>query len=268
MTIYDNVLPRITMYYNHITTVFPGPPLFIRFFGKYTRSGGRKKIFLLKNSMDKIILEFLSALKEHNDREWFQANKPAYDKAKQEFESFINQLIPGIRSFDPTIDMITARDCTFRIYRDVRFSGDKSPYKPNMGAYIARGGKNSSLAGYYVHVEPGMSFLAGGIYMPPADTLKRIREEIFYRTDEFKSIIQNRDFTRYFSAFDESDKLKKPPKGFSADFPDIELLKFKSYAVMHAVGDDLILSDGYVNYATACFRNLYPLNHFFNSIFS
>jgi uncharacterized protein (TIGR02453 family) len=218
--------------------------------------------------MDKIILEFLRALKDSNNREWFQANKPVYERAKQEFESFINEMIPGIRSFDPSIDMITAKDCTFRIYRDVRFSGDKSPYKPNMGAYVARGGKNSTLAGYYVHVEPGMSFLAGGIYMPPAETLKKIREEIFYRTGDFKKIINHPNFTRYFKAFDESDKLKKPPKGYSEDFPDIQLLKYKSYAVMHPVADELLLNDNYVDYACGCFQNLFPLNQFFNDILS
>lgn len=216
--------------------------------------------------MDRIILNFLTALKENNNREWFQVNKSWYETARNEFEAFINEIIPGIRSFDPMIDMITAKDCAFRIYRDVRFSSDKSPYKTNMGAYIARGGKNSTLAGYYVHVEPGMSFLAGGLYMPPSETLKRIREEIFYNIADFKLIINNPEFKEYFEAFDASQKLKKPPKGFSADFADIDLLKFKSYAVMHSVNDELLLSRDYSDYAIACFRSLHPLNRFFNEI--
>jgi uncharacterized protein (TIGR02453 family) len=114
--------------------------------------------------MNAIIFEFLKDLKTNNNREWFQANKDRYDRAKREFESFINDLIPMIRTIDPLVDMVTAKDCVFRIYRDVRFSHDKAPYKPNMGAYIARGGKKSEMAGYYVHFEPGESMLAGGFY--------------------------------------------------------------------------------------------------------
>jgi len=213
------------------------------------------------------LLDFLKDLKTNNNREWFQANKGRYETARQAFESFINELIPGIRTIDPLIDMVTAKDCTFRIYRDVRFSGDKSPYKPNMGAYIARGGKNSQMAGYYVHVEPGASFLAGGIYMPQPEILKKIREDIYYQAEEFKKIIYNEEFKKYFGEIDDPGKMKNPPKGYSKDFPDIELLKFRSYAVMHFVSDDLLLKEGYKDYALKVFRILYPLNVYFNRMF-
>ncbi len=213
------------------------------------------------------LLDFLKDLKNNNNREWFQANKGRYETARQAFESFINELIPGIRNIDPLIDMVTAKDCAFRIYRDVRFSGDKSPYKPNMGAYIARGGKNSQMAGYYVHVEPGASFLAGGIYMPQPEILKKIREDIYYQAEEFKKIIYNEEFKKYFGEIDDPGKMKNPPKGYSKDFPDIELLKFRSYAVMHFVSDDLLLKEGYKDYALKVFRILYPLNVYFNRMF-
>jgi uncharacterized protein (TIGR02453 family) len=217
--------------------------------------------------MDRHIIEFLSGLKENNTREWFQENKASYDKARGIFESFVNELIPKIREIDPMVDMITAKDCVFRIYRDVRFSHDKSPYKPNMGAFIARGGKNSTMAGYYIHVEPGTCFLAGGMYMPQPEILKRIRDEIFYQPDEFKKIISSKAFTSYYNGFMEEDKLKKPPKGYPADFPDIDLLKYKSYAVMHKVDDQLVVSDEYMKYAIKAFQALYPLNAFFNRLF-
>ena len=210
----------------------------------------------------------MSGLKENNTREWFQENKASYDRARGIFESFVNELIPKIREIDPMVDMITAKDCVFRIYRDVRFSSDKSPYKPNMGAYIARGGKNSGMAGYYVHIEPGSSFLAGGMYLPPPEILKKIREEIYYQPDLFKGIIFEKEFTRYFSGFGDEDKLKKPPKGFSIDFPDIELLKYRSYAVMHPVKDQKLTEEGYLLYAVKVFKALCPLNTFFNSLFS
>jgi uncharacterized protein (TIGR02453 family) len=217
--------------------------------------------------MDAGILRFLSDLKENNNREWFQENKAGYDKSRGIFETFVNELIPQIRAFDPQIDLVTARDCVFRIYRDVRFSHDKSPYKPNMGAFIARGGKNSPMAGYYVHIEPGGCFLAGGIYMPQPDVLKKIREEIFYQAGDFKKIMSSPSFKRYYSGFMEEDKLKKPPKGFAPDFPDIDLLKYKSYAVMHRLDDQLVASDEYLQYSLEAFRALHPLNAFFNRLF-
>jgi len=196
--------------------------------------------------MDSILFEFLKELKNNNNREWFQLNKDFYNKARQAFESFINELIPLIRTVDLQIDMITAKDCVFRIYRDVRFSTDKAPYKTNMGAYIARGGKSSMMAGYYVHFEPGASMLAGGLYMPLAETLKKIREEIFYQADDFKKIIYRKEFVSCFGEINDPGKMKNPPKGFSKDFPEIELLKFRSYAVMHPVPDELALKDDYL----------------------
>lgn len=217
--------------------------------------------------MDSKVISFLKELKENNHREWFNENKDAYRAAREAFEGFINELIPAIRSFDPLIDMITAKDCMFRIYRDVRFSKNKEPYKTNMGAYINRGGKNSTFAGYYVHVEPGQSFLAGGMYMPPPDVLKKVREEIMYNFDEFERIITDQEFRKTFGIMDDPDKLVNPPKGFPKDFRGMEYLKLKSFAVMHKVEDVAVMSDDYLSYSVEVFKKLYPLNNFFNNIF-
>ncbi len=214
--------------------------------------------------MNKLILDFLHELKENNDRDWFQAHKKDYENSRKLFEALVNDLIPSIREIDPTIDLITAKDCVFRIYRDVRFSGDKSPYKNNMGAYIARGGKKSLLAGYYVHAEPGESFLAGGIWMPPVESLKKIREEIYYNAAEFKNIIHHKNFEKYFNGFSDEYKLVNPPKGYSKDFADIDLLKYKSYAVVHMVPDELFVSAHYKEYALKVFEQLHILNEFLN----
>jgi uncharacterized protein (TIGR02453 family) len=216
--------------------------------------------------MSPILFDFLNDLKANNNREWFQANKDRYNKARIEFEAFINNLIPGIRVIDPLVDMITAKDCVFRIYRDVRFSHDKSPYKTNMGAYIARGGKSSLLAGYYVHFEPDASMLAGGLYMPPPETLRKVRDEIYYQADGFKKIIYQKKFLECFGQIEDTEKMKNPPKGFSKDFPDIELLKFRNYAVMHKVPDDEALKENYLEYSLSVFSLLYPLNDWFNRI--
>jgi uncharacterized protein (TIGR02453 family) len=216
--------------------------------------------------MDRDIFEFLKELKTNNNRDWFLTNKNRYNQVRNAFESFINELIPGIRSLDPMVDMVTARDCVFRIYRDVRFSHDKSPYKANMGAYIARGGKSSPMAGYYVHFEPGASFLAGGLYMPPAETLKKVRDEIYFQAEGFKKIIYDKNFVRCFGEIDDPEKMKNPPKGYPKDLPDINLLKFRNYAVMHHVTDDLALKEDYTEYALGVFRILYPLNAWFNHV--
>ena len=217
--------------------------------------------------MNTDLLDFLKDLKDNNNREWFQANKPRYEKARRTFETFVDDLIPRIREIDPQIDMITAKDCVFRIYRDVRFSSDKSPYKPNMGAYIARGGKNSQMAGYYVHFEPGGCFLAGGLYMPQPEILRRLREEIYFQPEEFKKIILDKEFLNCFGMIEDSGKMKNPPKGFSKDFPDIELLKYRSYAVMHNVSDEITLRNDYLEYSAKVFGLLYPLNVYFNRLF-
>jgi uncharacterized protein (TIGR02453 family) len=218
--------------------------------------------------MNRIILDFLTDLRSRNDREWFQSNKDRYNLAKKEFETFIDQLIPELRQVDPLIDMVTAKDCVFRIFRDVRFSSDKSPYKTNMGAYIARGGRKSVMAGYYVHVEPGGSFLAGGIYMPQPDVLKMIRQEIHYHFDDFDRIISAKKFRETFGQMEDEGKMKTAPRDFPKDFAGLEYLKYRSFAVMHPVGDELVLSADYVEYAREVFTVLHPLNVFFNKMFA
>jgi len=132
------------------------------------------------------IIKFLTTLKENNNRDWFNKNKKWYQRSIEEFEVYVNCLIGEIQKFDVDIRFLAAKDCIFRIYRDIRFSKDKSPYKTNFGAFIVKDGRKSGNAGYYLHIEPGSSFLGGGIYMPPAETLRVVRKEIFENTKEFK----------------------------------------------------------------------------------
>jgi uncharacterized protein (TIGR02453 family) len=127
--------------------------------------------------MKKNVLEFLAQLEANNNREWFQQNKKHYDEAKTEVEAFVNAIIPDLAKFDDTLKYVEAKDCIFRIFRDVRFSKDKSPYKTNMGAWVTQAGRKSSGPGYYIHLQPGGSFLAAGVYMPEPAQLKKIRNE-------------------------------------------------------------------------------------------
>lgn len=209
------------------------------------------------------IISFLTELNENNHKEWFDANKERYLKAKQEMEDLVQEVIEKISIFDPSIADQVAKKCVYRIYRDVRFSKNKVPYKNNMGGFIVPGGKKSGKAGYYLHLEPGNSFIAGGVYMPESANLKKIREEVLYNTEAFKSIIESDEFVKTFGQV-EGEKLKRPPKGFPADFKDIELLKFKSYTVLHRITNAQVNKAEFVDEAVEVFRVMKDFNYFLN----
>lgn len=209
-------------------------------------------------------LDFLSRLKENNNREWFQQNKKLYEQVRGGYEKFIAELIPDIAVLDPSIGFPDLKDCLFRIYRDVRFSPDKSPYKSHFGAFIGKGGRKTTGAGYYVHVEPGNSLVAGGIYMPQPDILKLIRNEIYFNSSDFKRIITEAAFVNTFGRLDDFDKLKLPPKDFPSGFPDIDLLKYRSYVVGRPLSDEEVLSPGYKKNILEIFKAMLPFHEFLN----
>lgn len=217
---------------------------------------------------DKLIFDFLKTLKKNNNREWFQQNKSQFEAARNKFETLVNLLIGEVSKIDKNITSLNSKDCTFRIYRDVRFAKDKSPYKTNFGAFIAKGGKNSGNAGYYIHIEPGSCFLGGGIYMPPANILKAVRTEILENTEDFKAIIHNKLFIEEFGNITDDNPLKSPPRGFPADFPDIDLLKYRNYTVIKYLSDKFLLSDTLIEEIINTFRLMFPLNSFINRIIS
>ena len=210
----------------------------------------------------KNVIDFLSELKVNNDRDWFQKNKKLYESIKSEMLAFLGKIIPEIALFDPEVTAVQPKDCIFRIYRDVRFSNDKSPYKTHIGAFISKTGRKGNYPGYYIHLEPDQSFLAGGLYMPPPDLLKAVRNEIYFNADVFKAIINHPDFTKYFANLDDFDKLSRPPKGFEPEWPDIDLLKYKSYVVTHNLGEMKWLSTNFMEYCLTVFEAIQPLNKF------
>lgn len=183
-------------------------------------------------------LKFLKNLSKNNSKEWFDAQKPAYQDAKADFESIVQQLIDGLSRQDAEVADLQVKDCVFRIYKDVRFSKDKTPYKTNMGAAFSPGGRKSPRPGYYFHLEPGgKSFAGGGLWMPDAPVLKKSRQEIDYNFAEFQQLISNKDFIKYFGKI-EGEALKTVPQGYQPDNPAIAYLKLKSFTVWHSFSDD------------------------------
>ncbi len=209
------------------------------------------------------IISFLKQLSENNNREWFSENKEKYEASKDAFVDLITFLHKEIAVFDDDIRMLKPRECMFRIYRDVRFSKDKSPYKTNFGAYFNKSGKKVQNAGYYFHIEPDNCFLSGGIYMPPPPLIKTIRQEIFYNYDELKKIISVKKFKEYFGDI-TGDRLKKLPPEFPKDFAGAEYLKLKDFYVLHYYNPDNYKESELIKYATGVYREMKPLNDFLN----
>jgi uncharacterized protein (TIGR02453 family) len=212
-------------------------------------------------------IKFLKDLKKNNNKPWFEKNRAAYENAKTDFASFIQAIIDTHSKKDPTIKNLLAKDCMFRINRDVRFSKDKSPYKTNFGASINKGGRKAwDTGGYYFHLEPGGSFAGGGIYMPPADQLAKLRQEIDYNYPAFTKIIKGKKFKSIFGELDRSDEylLTRVPRGYEADNPAADYLRLKSYIAMIKINDADLTSKNLMKKTMDAFDALLPLLNFIN----
>lgn len=211
------------------------------------------------------IINFLKELNENNNREWFAQNKSRYEKVKSKFEEISRLLISEISVFDNDIKNVDVKDCVFRIYRDIRFSTDKTPYKTHFGVYIASaGGRKSQRGGYYLHLDPAGSFIAVGVWCPPPNILKALRQSVCDNIDELNEIRNETGFNTYFKTFFEEDKLKNVPAGFPRDFPDAELLKLKHYMVEYKLDDKILNASDFVLQLAQIARAGYPLNKFLN----
>lgn len=209
----------------------------------------------------KKVLQFLTELAANNNREWFHANKKQYEESRDKVYFLTDVLINEIGKFDSEIAGLAPKDCVFRIFRDVRFSNDKRPYKTNFGSFICKGGRKSMNPGYYFHIEPGNSFIGGGIYMPPSAPLKLIREYISEHGEEYLDIIGEPNFKKEFPEMYD-DKLKTAPKGFPKDHEYIQLLRYKSFIFSKELNDSVVTSESYVEEMVDAFHRLLPVNKF------
>jgi uncharacterized protein (TIGR02453 family) len=216
--------------------------------------------------INKSTLDFLSKLKENNNREWFSANKEQYLESKKNYEAFVKIILDKVIEIEPIMKGLEVKSCTYRINRDIRFSNDKSPYKSHLGAFIVRGGKQNGdrYAGYYFHVEPGdNSMIAGGAYMPPSPWLASIRERIDEDGGKLVKLINNPEFRQFFGDID-GEKLKSAPKGYFKDHPFIELLRMKSFLVTRMLTDKEVTSGKCLDTVSTAIKLMKPLNDFLN----
>lgn len=208
------------------------------------------------------ILEFLGELEKNNHRDWFHDHKAHYNRARDRFLAELQKIIDQLQLHDPRLAELEPKNALFRIFRDIRFSKDKTPYKTHFGAYMARGGRKSSQAGYYLHIGTGEKFLAAGVHSPAKEHLQTIRQEIIYRPDTYNEILENlqaKGFAMY-----EKDKLKKGPKGFPADSPVIEHLKNKHFLLSCDLPESEVRSGNLARHVTNRFIQLTPYTTFLN----
>lgn len=210
------------------------------------------------------LLTFLKQLQAHNDKAWMDEHRDQYEAARDTFRELVAAVLAEMSTVDEGLAGLQPKDCIFRINRDIRFSKDKSPYKNNFGAYLSEAGKKGEKAGYYLHLQPhGESFIGGGMYMPSSESLYKIRQEIDYNAGELKAIIDDHDFRRYFEAI-KGEKLKRPPKGYAADHPNIELLKMKDFLALHPVTDAEVAAEDFPRYVVKVFTAMMPFVQFLN----
>lgn len=211
-------------------------------------------------------LQFLEDLKNNNYREWFQANQKRYDGVKKDYRQLVEAFIAEMSKGDESLKHLEFKDCSFRINRDIRFSKDKSPYKTNLGTWMSAGSKNTNMAGYYVHIEKGGSFIAGGIHWPEAADLKKVRREIDGFYEDLEDIINSPDFKRIYGELDrdENNSLKSAPKDYDKEHPAIEFLKLKSFTATAKLSDKDIMSKDFVKETTKKLLVLKPFVDYIN----
>lgn len=215
--------------------------------------------------MDKITFKFFKDLANHNEREWFQENKPVYDQIVQKAQNLITIWAHELEGLEPLLKDTDPKKSIFRIYRDVRFSKDKTPYKTHIGMAIGKSGKSDKWAGWYLHFEPdNKSFLAAGKWAPQANELKAIRQEIDYNLEEFYSIINEKNFVKTFGTIDKGNTLKKAPKDYDADHKAIEYLKLKSFTVSKNYTDEEVMKDDFIQTLVKDSKTVFPFIQFLN----
>lgn len=210
---------------------------------------------------NKDLLTFLTELSVNNNKEWMDENRKWFEQERASFLEIVAKILAELSKAEPGFSELRPKDCVFRQNRDIRFSANKAPYKTNMAAYFSIGGKKAEGPGYYLHLQPGESFVGGGIWMPQAPVLKKIRQEIDYSGQELKQILLTPEIKDAFGEM-RGEKLKTSPKGFEKEHPYIEFLRYKSFILSHPITDKEIRSGEYVSRALEAFGRMRPFQDF------
>lgn len=216
--------------------------------------------------LSKDSLQFLEDLKSNNNRDWFLAQKKKYEAYKKNYHELIGSFLDQMKPQDAALEMLQIKNCTFRINRDIRFSKDKSPYKTHMGIWMNSNSNSVNAPGYYIHIEKGASFIAGGLYSPEAADLKKIRKEIAFFYEDLEAILDDSNFKKHFADFNRTDtnQLKNAPKDFDKGHPAIEFLKLKSFTVSQKIQDKDLFSPNFVSATVEKLMVIKPLIVFLN----
>lgn len=211
-------------------------------------------------------VQFLDDLIANNTTDWMHANKKRYENYKKDYHNYIAGILAEMKPLDKSLEPLEVKNCTFRINRDIRFSKDKSPYKTNMGVWFTQNKFKKNSPGYYIHFEKGNSFIAGGVWCPEPEELRRIRKEIAFFHEDLEAIVDNEMFKKEFGTItrDENNTLKKAPKDFDANHPAIEFLKLKSFTASQKIGDTDFLDPNFSKIVAQKLIILKPLNDFLN----
>jgi uncharacterized protein (TIGR02453 family) len=211
-------------------------------------------------------LLFLDDLKANNNREWFLENKKRYDDYKKSYHELIGHFLDIMKPQDAALELLEVKYCTFRINRDIRFSKDKSPYKSHCGIWMSTNPSITNAPGYYIHLERGASFIAGGLYAPEPAELKKIRKEIAFFYEDLEAILDDAPFKKHFSGLSITDtnSLKNGPKDFDKNHPAIQYLKLKSFVAVQKIDDKMILDAHFVKNTSEKLVHLKPLLDFLN----
>ncbi len=220
----------------------------------------------MKDAIDlRPMMSFLKDLGQNNNKAWFEANRSRYEEARASFEEYLAALMAGMHSF-VDLEGIEPKDCMMRIYRDIRFSKDKSPYKTNFSAAIAPGGRKSGSVPYYLHLQPGNhSMLAGGCHESEPEQVAKWRLALDENPQALMTVIDSAEFKRTFGSL-MGEKLARPPKGYSPEHPHIELLKMKSFAAARTLTDKEVLSPDFVQASVKVYKALKPFLEYLESI--
>ncbi|PJZ53307.1 DUF2461 domain-containing protein [Leptospira adleri] len=211
-------------------------------------------------------LDFLKKLAKNNNKPWLEKNKPLFIEAKNDFEKLITELVIGLAKVNPSLAGVDPKKCIFRIYRDVRFSKNKEPYKTNFGASIGASGKDLGRPLFYIHIQPdNQSFIAGGLYMPEPKILRKVRESILENPNVLKKVIQDKKIQKEFGSLSDM-KLKTAPRGFSKDHPDFEWIQYTSYIVEKNVGDSDVLSKNFIENTIESYKIIQPFLKYLNGL--